>query len=102
MAPGLSREESDGEAIADHIRKLVIQMRKKGDLEAEQAREIYDDSHRVDCQGDLQYWEHTEIMFGEEWWHVDLPTRPNPEYVYLCRIIDAVREGLKLANQLAA
>lgn len=102
LAPGLSHEISDGEIITEHIRKKVIQMRKEGDLDASEAREIYDDCYCIDGPGDLQHWEHTKVMFGDEWWYADLPTRPNPEYVYLCRILDAVREGIRITATQAA
>ncbi|MGS3186518.1 hypothetical protein ACB288_22830, partial [Aeromonas taiwanensis] len=31
---------------------------------------------------------------GDEWWY-DLPMVDNPDYTYLCRIIQAVRDGLR-------
>lgn len=33
-------------------------------------------------------------IFGVEWFR-DPPTMPNPDYLYLCRIIQAVRDGLR-------
>ena len=33
-------------------------------------------------------------IFGDEWYDC-LPTKPNPNYQYLCRILDVVREALK-------
>ena len=36
-----------------------------------------------------------EEIYGPEWFR-DLPQKPNHEYVYLCRIINAVKDGLKV------
>jgi len=36
-----------------------------------------------------------EEVFGEEWWVYGIPIKPNPEYEYLCRILDTVKEALK-------
>ena len=33
-------------------------------------------------------------VVGDEWWY-DLPMVDNPDYTYLCRIIQAVRDGLR-------
>ncbi|WP_181817250.1 hypothetical protein [Serratia marcescens] len=34
-------------------------------------------------------------LFGDDPWYVRWPTVPNPEYQYLERILDVVREALK-------
>ena len=33
-------------------------------------------------------------VYGSEWWE-DLPRTDNPDYVYLCRILNAVKEAVK-------
>lgn len=42
----------------------------------------------------------TEV-FGEEWYYYGLPTKENPQYAYLCRIINAVKYGLKSVKGFA-
>ncbi len=47
------------------------------------------------------FWHCSEIMqrvFGDDW-HVCLPERPNPDYLYLCRIILAVQSAMKTLVQ---
>lgn len=34
-------------------------------------------------------------LFGDDWWHA-IPTKINPDYAYLLRIVDAVKEGVAL------
>ena len=33
--------------------------------------------------------------YGNEWWE-ELPTTDNPDYIYLCRIVDAVKSAVKI------
>ncbi len=50
-----------------------------------------------DREGEFWCHSNTEYLYsliGEEWWN-EIPQKLNHEYQYLCRIIDAVREGLK-------
>ncbi len=47
-------------------------------------------------EGEFWCWNNAELLghiFGGEWWE-DIPKMANPDYTYLCRIIDVVREGL--------
>lgn len=91
----------DLEGLAAHARKKVITERRAGDLDKEQARELFDDTgqlegiERVETLHDLKYRTMQEI-FGDEWWY-SLPMIPNPEYEYLCRIITTAQEALRQA-----
>ena len=40
-------------------------------------------------------------LMGDEWWY-RLPQKPNPDYVYLCRIIRTVQEALGAVKGVAA
>lgn len=42
-------------------------------------------------------------LFGDQWWHkTDEATEPNPDWLYLERIIDAVQLALSIPAQVAA
>ncbi len=47
----------------------------------------------VDVTTALTYSDELVEAYGPDWHH-DLPTCPNPDYQYLCRIIRAVQAGL--------
>ena len=47
----------------------------------------------VDVTTALTYSDELVEAYGPDWYH-DLPTCPNPDYQYLCRIIRAVQAGL--------
>jgi hypothetical protein len=52
----------------------------------------------IDCYRDDPWndYEFMNAMYGGDMceWGYNLPTKTNPEYEYLCRIIKAVQEGL--------
>jgi len=54
--------------------------------------EIVDDE--VDQNTLMLYTTELETAYGGDWW-LNLPQTPNPAYTYLCKIIEAVQEGLK-------
>ena len=65
--------------------------------------ELYEE---IDALGDDREWDawlqnNFKVMseiFGEEWWYI-IPTQINPEYKYLCKIIDTVKESLESINK---
>ena len=103
------------EGLIAMARKSVIDRRMSRDsywefgdsLERHEARELWnriDDEldgvieHSSDCT------HHSELMselFGDEWFHMDLPTEPNTKWDYLCRVIRAVQDGLREAGLVA-
>ncbi|MCE3262598.1 MAG: hypothetical protein K0R43_1677 [Pseudoduganella sp.] len=96
MKSGIEREVCDQEALDRGCRAEVIKQRRAGDIDKKDARALWE---RID-------WAELEApvilnsdlfddIFGEEWW-CQLPQRQNPEYVYLCKIIEAVKAGLRL------
>ncbi len=104
LAKNLSRIRSDVddyEAFHDVIKLAIIKARRKKHLDRYKARELYDSA--VDDIGyfnddDGLSWcksnsDYLYNVLGEDWWF-DIPKKPNHEYQYLCRIIDAVRDGL--------
>lgn len=85
----------EGEALAKHLRGLVCGLRRRRKLSKGNARGVWDDS--IGMEITKEYCEEHNILvavLGGGWW-LDLPTMPNPDYVYLFRIIQAVREGLR-------
>lgn len=86
---------AEGEVLAKHLRGMVCSLRRSGKLSKGNARGIWDDTIGMDVTEGYCMDHHilTETL-GGGWW-LDLPTMPNPDYVYLCRIIQAVRDGLR-------
>lgn len=105
---------TDAEAIEDGARREITLLRRgklmrrfgpghgaaiyrigRNDITAKEARELWEevDSARFgdDGCGESKLM---QKIFGDEWWY-SLPTKPNPDYVYLCRVIEAVQAGLR-------
>ena len=99
IAGNLSRipsEITNGEIIRDAAFREIISMRRKRDLNQDSARELWDKVDSASFSDDG--WHPLNLMqeiFGDEWWY-RLPTKPNPDYQYLCRIIVAVQEAFRL------
>lgn len=95
LGSGLRSSVVDSEKIPDHARAHIVELRRDGGLERAEARELYDEAEWIEGQEDhdLLY-----KIFGCEWWD-DLPTKPNPDYEYLCRIITTVQSALRLEAQ---
>lgn len=110
LAQGLYSTRITGDSVASFARKSICQRRRrKGDayldfdsLEKEEARELFESTSALrDCSGADGFWNYSTLLseiFGNEWFSYldDRAAEPNPEWLYLERICDAVREALKL------
>jgi hypothetical protein len=109
---------TDADAIADGARRQIIRLRRghvmtsfdrtrtfrigRDEITAAKARELWecvDIAHFGD-----DGWGESNLMqeiFGDEWWY-SLPTKPNPAYQYLSRVIGAVQDAFALDKSAAA
>ncbi len=73
-------------------KKRIIERRREGELSAEDARGLFDDS----VVADDPYIRPAFMVsvFGDEWWH-SIPMMDNPEYTYLCKIIGVLQLALR-------
>jgi hypothetical protein len=87
------------DGLAKKARKEVFCLRRDGDLSKVEARELFDQCHKLEevegadqIDGFLM-----QEVFGDDWWYC-IPEKPNPKYQYLCRVIKAVQSGIKAAG----
>ena len=95
LAGGLDSEVIDEDAIAKWICSRIDDLHKDGQLIDAQAAEWVDrcnDAHPFDVNTDGELIRQLTCL--DEWWY-DLPQKPNPDYEYLSRIVDAVKAALK-------
>lgn len=95
MKTGIEREICDEEALEKGCRAEVIKRRRERDLDKEGARDLWEEINGSDFCAHIS--ENADLfydVFGDDWWHA-LPQRPNPPYVYLCKVIDAVKAALR-------
>lgn len=100
LSPQLESTEIDESGIYNFLKKTVCHQRRRQDLQAEQAREIWEEIiEAIDFTEPMEfvkYGDGNEIMytlFGDEWWY-DLPHRTNPAYERLSKIIDVIKTAL--------
>lgn len=104
LAPYLNSTRFCGESLAKKVQTDVIKGRRGGEFTQEEAREHYDEASYLSDVPTIDYLAggHSELMhavFGDEWWHeVRQSDEPNPDYLYLQRIVLAVQSGLKQAG----
>ena len=85
----------DFDGLAKILQKQIIQNRVDGDVDKETAREQYDAAETVEPHSEQGYM---HDVLGDEWWY-RIPSKPNPDYEYLCRIINVVKAALKQLSQ---
>ncbi len=101
----MSSRQFSAEALANKVRREILQMRRSRDLDESDARDLYDEAEDIryvnsmDSLGGAHYQLMQQVL-GDEWWHLSADaTEPNPDWDYLERIIHAVQQALRLEQQ---
>lgn len=87
----------DEDAVQEMIWRAVLKSRRNGDISYCDAREIWENAS-IEILKDRLFTVDFDVcqkLFDCYWYEIDMPQKQNPNYVYLCRIINAVQEGLK-------
>jgi hypothetical protein len=104
LAPYLNSTRFCGKALVKQVQAEIIKARRRDNFTQEVAREHYDEASYLSDAPSIDYvvGGHYELMhavFGEEWWHTASESdEPNPDYLYLQRIVLAVKIGLRQAG----
>ena len=97
LSSGLRSNIVDQDNLKSHAKAYVNQLANENDINEDDANELINE---IDLN--LNQIEHNyELLcriYGDDW-HYSLPTKPNPDYVYLDRIIKAVKEAIKMENK---
>ncbi|MGQ5522957.1 hypothetical protein ACUHMQ_06805 [Chitinimonas sp. PSY-7] len=89
---GIQSTINDEDGLSAHVQAEVLRQRRAGEITKDDAREMYDEAEYLEyhtLDHDLM-----KRVFGYEWWYA-FPKKPNPNYEYLCRVIEAVKAGLR-------
>lgn len=93
---GISGSVFNPDGVIAHAKRQIIKERRAHDIGADEARELFNEIDNEHVGDDP--WQSPQLMqkvYGDEWWCC-LPEKPNPDYVYLCRIIAAVQDAFRL------
>ena len=87
----------DEDAVQEMIWKAVLKFRRNGDISYCDAREIWENASIEILKDGLSTvdFDVCQKLFEGPWYEISFPQRLNPSYVYLCRIIKAVQDGLR-------
>jgi len=89
----------DNEANIQFVKAEICKQRRDRDIKQFDAREWWDEAEGADDVKDMvcNWHSHSTLrkLFGDEPWHANWPRVPNPDYEYLERIVQAVREAIK-------
>jgi len=89
----------DNDANIEFVKREICQLRRDGEISRQEAREFWEEAEVANdvrekccsfCLGSPLL-----KLFGDEPWHAGWPTVPNPDYEYLNRIVQTVREAIK-------
>lgn len=95
--------ELDFETFKEKAKKQVLYDRRRRHSDSDEARDAWDEIeryfpeniHEVHACRAGYIGSVLVSIFGDDWWHA-IPTKINPDYAYLLRIVDAVKEGLAM------
>lgn len=87
------------EGLADSLKREIIKDRRNWITSKGDARKRWNAIADIEpipetVEGLWYIGDKMHELLGDEWWY-SLPEKPNPDYVYLCRIIKAVQAALK-------
>ncbi len=99
---GINSEVTDYDNLDRWLKRAIIKNRREGDFDKEDALKHWN-SVELYCQNEESFL-HTDRgnelcneIIGCEWW-TDLPTCKNGEYIYLERVVHAIREAFTEIN----
>lgn len=83
---------SNLDKVAEHTKAHVLKLRREKEIDDLEARELFDSSDSI--EDPFNEVELMQKIYGDDWW-CGIPTKPNPDYEYLCRIINTIKTALK-------
>jgi hypothetical protein len=102
FARGISSTVTDYDNLDDWLKKAICKARRDGGFGRDEALKLWN-YVEMECHNDESFL-HTEKggelfskIIGDEWWH-DLPICKNGEYIYLERVVQAIREAFTEIN----
>lgn len=93
----------DADRLSEFLKKELIEQRRKLELDSESARDFFEEIETIESTHSIDSLWHTHFdllvkLLGDDWYcSGSLPTKPNPEYEYLCLIIRTVQRALEAA-----
>lgn len=93
---GVTSDIFDEDAAQDMVKKSILELRKSDEIPGWEARGALDALESYEHEHDYMTSDNEVIqqVIGSEPWNTDWPTKQNPDYAYLCLIINTVKKAL--------
>lgn len=92
-------DDDSQEALVLAAKKEIIKDRRQSILNKEQARMKWGWIDEISDYGKEHNADTLYEIFGCDW-YMYLPQKPNPKYEYLCRIVNAIKEALRIPPEV--
>ena len=100
LSPMLTSRIQDKDADSDFIKSKILKARRAGELTKDEAHSLWWDADCADRDSiTFGYPSDLKEFMGEDPWHLDWPTAPNHDYIYLSRICDAVKSAFQQVKE---
>lgn len=103
LVGSLSTTRQEIDDVPELIRvakRELLRARKYRKYGEQEAREYYDILNDFDDETNPHHIDGVLSELIHDEWFMDIPTKICPEYEYICRIVDAVKAGIKLSRSL--
>lgn len=100
LEPSLRSCRFSGKALVRKARKGILKDRRRVMLGQDEARTLHEKAAGLRLAHSIKQLHITQValmeqLFGDEWWYLaEDATEPNPDYLYLEKIIMAVQQAL--------
>lgn len=84
----------DSEGMEEMLRKEILKHRRQLNIGQSHARDLWEELDYTDFEHPFHIRNELMVELIGDDWHVCLPEKAHPDFTYLCRIIDVVREAV--------
>lgn len=101
LAQQMKPDIYDFDKLEQHLKREILRSFFHKKIDRNRAEALLRQASDIDCsvtqdEGNVWLSDNSKLLYdvlGDEWYY-GLPMQENPDYTYLCRIIDNVRAGL--------
>jgi GAF domain-containing protein len=93
--PGMRRDIYDPDGLQSQLKKEVLRLRRVHYLTHLEAREMWDEIEGMDFEHPFHIRSKLLVELLGDDWHCALPEKINPDWAYLLRIVEAIKQAME-------
>lgn len=91
-ATEICEELVDYEGLGSEVRRGILKIRRQDEISPMMAREYFDECSEIIDQQSAEYHSNMiSVALENEEWFLSIPSKANPKFLYLKRIIEAIQ-----------